>query len=70
MDAFGNTVTAATKEYLDQIRAALKKMTDGWTDIQLDDYAYNTGNGWDGYFSDGYTAENAVAEDMSYWEPE
>ena len=58
------------REYLDAIRAALKEMTDGWTDQQLDDYAYGTGDGWDDYYFDGYSARNAVAEDMSYWEAE
>lgn len=56
------------KEYLDAIRAELKAATDDWTDQQLDDYAYDP-SGWQDYYADGYSARDAVHEDMSYWEP-
>lgn len=63
-------------EYLDEIRHWLKKLTDEmanahgedyrWTNAQLDDYR-NCG-GWGGYYEDGYSALDAVREDMTYWE--
>lgn len=65
----------APKEYLDAIRAALKVQTDAiadrlnqprWTDKELDDY--RDSGGWNGYFADGYSARDAMLEDMSYWD--
>lgn len=62
------------REYLDAIKAAVINLTNPiadklgeprWTEKEAEDYA-NCG-GWNDYYADGYSAEHAVREDMSYW---
>lgn len=68
------TEREATPEYLAGVRAALKTRTDAlikfggnkWTDDDLD--AYTKDGGWGDFERDGYTPDQAVAEDMTYWD--
>lgn len=66
--------TDPPREYLDAIKAAVIKLTNPiadrlgeprWTDEEAQ--AYADCGGWGGYYADGYPAEDAVSEDMTYW---
>lgn len=65
----------APQEYLEAIREAVRLRTnalverfggDKWSDKELDDY--RDCNGWDGFWNDAYSADEAVAEDMTCWD--
>lgn len=39
----------------------------GMTDSEAQSYVYDNRNDWQEYYMDEFTAEDAIAEDMTYW---
>jgi hypothetical protein len=59
---------AAPRTYLDDVYKELRKQAPHLTEAEAREYAYGTGDGWDGYHALDYSPRSAVAEDMAYWE--
>lgn len=58
----------APRSYLDDIYKELRRQAPHLTEDEAREYAFGTGDGWDGYYEMDYSAAHAVAEDMTYWD--